>query len=208
MISTLSRAIQRWIFKRRNSTLGKRYPQYKFGRGTYGDLYVRSYRAEATLQVGNYTSIAQGVQVLLGGEHRPDWVTTFPFSVLWDSAKHHEGHPATKGNVTIGNDVWIGTEALIISGVTVGHGAVIGARAVVTRDVPPYSIVVGNPAKVVKHRFDEQTIERLQGIQWWNWTDVQIKKAMPDLLSSQIAIFLERAERGVYFESVGALDQQ
>lgn len=150
------------------------------------------------LFVGNYTSIASGVKVFLGGEHRTDWVTTFPFNVLWESAKHYEGHPATKGDVVIGNDVWIGTEALITSGVKIGDGAVVGARAVVTRDVPPYAIVAGNPAKIVRYRFDEKSIERLLALQWWDWPEHQIARAMPDLLNHQIALFLEKAERGDY----------
>lgn len=183
-----------------SNVLSERYPQYIFGRGTYGGsgFNVRFGGEGATLRVGSYTSIAAGVIVLLGGEHRTDWVTTFPFNVLWDSAQHHTGHPKTKGDVLIGNDVWIGTEALISSGVTIGDGAVVGARSVVVRDVPPYAIVVGNPARVVRFRFDEETIKRLLALQWWNWKETQIAKAMPELLSDQISFFLECAEAGDY----------
>jgi chloramphenicol O-acetyltransferase type B len=179
-------------------TLTERYPQYQFGHGTYGDLSVLAWGEGATLVVGNYTSIAAGVKIFLGGEHRIDWVTTFPFNVLWKSAQHHTGHPKTKGDVLIGNDVWIGTEALISSGVTIGDGAVVGARAVVTRDVPPYAVVAGNPARVVKFRFDQKTIERLRKLKWWSWYESQIDKAMPDLLNDKFVLFLEKAERGDY----------
>lgn len=179
-------------------TLAERYPQYQFGSGTYGDLSVLSWGEGTTLSIGNYTSIAAGVKVFLGGDHRIDWVTTYPFNAIWESAKHHKGHPKTKGNVLIGSDVWIGTEALISSGVTIGDGAVIGARAVVTRDVAPYTVVVGNPARVAKHRFDEVTIERLLALKWWNWPQPLIEKAIPDMLSQEISVFLSKAERGDY----------
>lgn len=190
--------VWRLLFPTHSVTLAERYPQYQFGRGTYGDLSVLSWGEGATLEVGNYTSIAAGVKVFLGGEHRMDWVTTFPFNVLWESARHHKGHPKTKGNVLIGSDVWIGTEALISSGVTIGDGAVIGARAVVTRDVAPYAVVAGNPARVVKFRFDEETIERLLALKWWDWNRVQIERAMPEMLNQEIVLFLEKAERGNY----------
>ncbi len=190
--------VGRRLFPTPNITLTERYPQYQFGRGTYGGLSVRSWGEGATLEVGNYTSIAAGVKVFLGGEHRIDWVTTFPFNVFWKSEQHHTGHPRTKGDVLIGSDVWIGTEALIFSGVTIGDGAVVGARAVVTRDVCAYAVVAGNPARVVKYRFDQKTIERLCKLKWWNWHESQIKKAMPELLSNEIALFIEKAERGDY----------
>lgn len=176
----------------------ERYPQYKFGQGTYGDLSVLSWGEGATLEVGSYTSIAAGVKVFLGGEHRIDWVTTFPFNILWKSAQHHSGHPRTKGDVLIGNDVWIGTDALISSGVTIGDGAVVGALAVVTRDVCPYAVVAGNPARVVKFCFDQKTVERLLELKWWNWHESEIKNAMPELLNYEILLFLEKAERGDY----------
>ncbi len=194
----LAGKVWRRLFPQREITLAERYPQHQFGLGTYGDLTVLSWDEGATLTVGHYTSIAPGVKVFLGGEHRMDWVTTFPFNVLWASAKHHKGHPKTKGNVLIGSDVWIGTDALITSGVTIGDGAVIGARAVVTRDVPPYAVVAGNPARVLKFRFDEVTIERLLSLKWWTWSQPEIEEAMIEMLSQEIALFLAKAERGDY----------
>lgn len=178
--------------------LSKRYPQYKIGQGTYGDLIVRIWSKDTNLIIGSYTSFAAGVKVILGGEHRTDWVTTYPFNVLWESSKHITGHPKTKGDVIIGNDVWIGTEALILSGVTIGDGAVVGARSVVAKDVPPYAIVVGNPAKIVKYRFDENVIARLLATQWWYWDDNKLEKAMPDILNDSIEKFLDRAEKDDY----------
>jgi chloramphenicol O-acetyltransferase type B len=141
--------------------------------------------------MGAYCSTGPGVQIFLGGEHRVDWLTTYPFSEFWEAAKTIKGHPYTKGDVNIGNDVWIGAEAIILSGVTIGDGAVIGARAVVAKDIPPYAIAVGNPARIIRQRFDEKTIEKLLEIKWWNWDDAQIEKFLPILLSQDFGAFLE-----------------
>lgn len=178
--------------------LAERYPQYDIGKGTYGDLEVRSWGEGATLRIGSYTSVAAGVKVFLGGEHRTDWISTYPFNALWISAKKYVGHPMSKGDVVIGSDVWIGCEALILSGVTIGDGAVIAARAVVSRNVPPYTIVAGNPAVPVKRRFDVGVSDRLIEVHWWDWSSSKIENAMADLLSSDVEKFLGRAERGEY----------
>ncbi len=165
------------------------------GRGSYGEPAVGSWGEGTKVKIGNFCSIAQGVSILLGGGHRTDWVTTYPFSVLWPSvAGHIPGHPSTKGDVIIGNDVWIGTGALILSGVTIGDGVVIGAHAVVAKDVPAYAIAVGNPAKVVKFRFDEATIEKLLAIAWWNWPDEKIASAVELMLSNDINEFIKQYE--------------
>jgi serine acetyltransferase len=105
-----------------------------------------------------------------------------------------EGHPKTKGDVIIGNDVWLGADSVILSGVTIGDGAAIGARAVVTGNIPPYAIVAGNPARIVKNRFDDETISRLLKIKWWEWEDAKIDKALPMLLNDDIRKFIEFAE--------------
>ena len=132
---------------------------------------------------------------MTGGEHRVDWVTTYPFSAIWPAvAGHIPGHPKTKGNVIIGNDVWIGMNVFILSGVTIGDGAVVGAGALVSKDVPPYAIVGGNPAKIIRYRFDPQTIKKLLSIAWWNWSDDEIIKAMPFLLSNDISSFVKLYE--------------
>lgn len=179
--------------------LQERYPQFEIGIGTYGDdVEVLSWNEGATLRIGAYTSIAAGVKVFLGGEHRTDWVTTFPFSVLWASARHYSGHPASKGDVTIGSDVWIGNGAMILSGVHIGHGAVIGAMAVVTRDVPAYAIAAGNPARIVRFRFEKEVVDRLLVQQWWNWPESRIQRALPEMLNSDVEQFLLKAENGDY----------
>lgn len=171
----------------RNSEKGSWKERYEVGRGTYGEPKIRRWDSPATLTVGSFCSIAKGVVIFLGGNHRTDWITTYPFTVFRESARHITGYPATRGDVVIGNDVWIGTGAMILSGVRIGNGAVIGAMAVVTRDVPPYSIVAGNPAQVVRMRFKEDEISILQSLEWWNWDDAKLDAAMPFLLNGDVS---------------------
>ncbi len=170
------------------------YDRFAIGEGTYGFPTVLSWGEGATLTIGRYCSIASGVTIFLGGEHRTDWVTTYPFSVFLDTAKHISGHPRTKGDVTIGSDVWIGQNATILSGVAIGHGAVIGAASVVTSDVDPYAIVAGNPAELIRLRFERETIEALLEIQWWNWPKHKVESSAARLLSSDISAFVESCE--------------
>jgi len=105
------------------------------------------------------------------------------------------GAPDTKGDVEIGNDVWIGTEAFILSGVKIGNGAVIGARCVVSRDVPPYAIMVGNPARIARYRFSEDQIRDLLKIAWWDWPVAKIKEATSLLLDSQVDKFIAQYKK-------------
>lgn len=195
MFSKLIKSFRKNIL-RHELELPDRYPRYRFGRGSYGGLRVKSWGEGATLRVGAYCSFAVKVKVFLGGGHRVDWVTTYPFTEFHDKAKGIKGHPATKGDVVIGNDVWVGTEAVIMSGVNIGDGAVVGARAVVTKDIPPYSIAVGNPARVVKQRFSQPVIDRLLEMQWWNWEESRIEKAFPYLLNEDIEAFIAAVDKG------------
>jgi acetyltransferase-like isoleucine patch superfamily enzyme len=166
------------------------------GRHTYGheQITVRHWGEPATLKIGAFCSIADRVQIFLGGNHRVDWVSTYPFPEFadrWPQAKGIEGHPATNGDVVIGNDVWIGSNATILSGVTVGDGACIGADSTVSKDVRPYSIVVGNPARELRLRFDPKTIEKLLEIRWWEWPDERIAANVELISSPQISRFIE-----------------
>ncbi len=158
-----------------------RYRRYEIGDYTYGDPKVVSFHEGSTLRMGKFCSLSKNVTIFLGGEHRTDWVTTYPFSALFEEAAHIKGHPATKGDVIVGNDVWIGFGVTILSGVTIGDGAAIAARSVVTSSVKPYEIVGGNPAKHIKFRFNEETIAKLLEIRWWDW-DLDTIKANVDLL--------------------------
>lgn len=173
--------------------LQERFPQYPIGRESYaGNLNVLAWGEGAGLSIGHFCSIGNNVTIFLGGDHRMDWVTTFPFSVFWEEARGIAGHPRTKGDVVIGSDVWLGDGCTILSGVRIGHGAVVGTRAVVTRDVPPYAIVAGNPATLVRHRFDEATVQALLAIAWWEWPKERIVAELPTLLSGRVAEFVAR----------------
>lgn len=173
------------------------FSNYSVGRGSYVHGTINIYAHEgANLKVGAYCSFAANVTIALGGEHRTDWVTTFPFNLYLEQARSITGHPASKGDVVIGNDVWVGINALILSGITIGDGAVIGANSVVTKDVPPYGIVAGNPARLVKKRFDDDLIDRLLKIEWWDWNEPKISESMPLMLSDNIEAFLDYAEKG------------
>ncbi len=175
----------------------------EMGAWSYGKPVVFSWREGARVKVGRFCSIGPEVKIMLGGEHRIDWVTTFPFTALWpDVAGGISGHPKTKGDVIIGNDVWIGYGAFIFSGVTIGDGAVVGAQAVVTKNVPPYAIVGGNPARIIRYRFDEEVIRKLLAIAWWNWPEKAIREVVPLLVSSDIRTFIH------YCESTGKLQSR
>lgn len=196
MTPLLDRLRRLFVKRKKKLSLQERYPQYAIGRHSYGDLKVHHWGEAATLKIGAFCSIAGDVRIFLGGEHRTDWVTTFPFSELWEQqAGASAGHPHTRGDVIIGNDVWIGNQALILSGVRIGDGAVIGARAVVTKDVPPYAIIAGNPARLVRYRFAPDVVERLTRIAWWNWDDERIGALLPLMLSNAVEAFLAAVEQ-------------
>ena len=159
------------------------------GRFTYGfeNLSVRQWNEGASLQIGSFCSISSNVTIFLGGHHRTDWITTFPFGHIFEDelgGKNIEGHPATKGDVLIGNDVWIASGVTILSGVTVGDGAVLSANATVIKDVKPYEIVGGNPAKSLKMRFDDELVNLLLTLKWWDFPLDKIK-LITNQLSSQ-----------------------
>lgn len=175
----------------------KRYAAYEIGEGTYGRPDITFYDAGATLKIGSYCSIGPGVTILLGGEHHLDWVTTYPFSLLFDDARSLKGYPHTKGDVVIGSDVWIGHGALVLSGVTIGDGAVVAARSVVTKDVEPYSIIAGNPARHIRFRFSDQTIQALLKIAWWKWPPEQVRAARPLLQSGDIDGFIAKYSKNL-----------
>ncbi len=168
--------------------IARRPGQIAVGAWTYGRPKVRFPESGAKLTIGRYGSIADGVEILLGGNHRTDWATTYPFPewpALWPTAAGIPGSDATRGDVAIGHDVWLGSQCMVLSGVTIGTGAVVAARAVVTRDVPPYAIVAGNPARVLRLRFDDDNVAALLASRWWEHQHARVTELMPLLLSDR-----------------------
>jgi acetyltransferase-like isoleucine patch superfamily enzyme len=164
-------------------------PDCSWGDHTYGKPAIFEWGEGKKISVGKYCSIANEVKFFLGGNHRTDWITTYPFNVLhqdFPNAKYITGHPSSKGDIIIGNDVWIGYGAVILSGVTIGDGAVIGAYTVVAKNIPPYSIVSGNPMQVIKKRFDDNKIQKLLEIKWWEWNEEKINCYVKYLCSDNI----------------------
>lgn len=141
------------------------------------------------LVIGRFCSIAAEVRFIMnGGNHPTDWLTTYPFPIFgqgWEAALP-ERWPV-KGDTTVGNDVWIGYGALIMPGVSIGNGVIVAAGAVVTKNVPPYAIVGGNPAKIVRYRFDEAAIRRLEQVAWWNWDVEKITRNVKAICGGDIA---------------------
>ena len=161
----------------------------EIGRFTYGyeTIQILQWGEGASLKIGSFCSISDPSTIMLGGNHRVDWITTFPFGHIFADelgGTEIKGHPASKGNVVIGNDVWIGRNATIMSGVTIGDGAVIAANSIVVKDVGAYETWGGNPARKLKTRFKEDVIKSLLDLQWWNLEIDVIKKIIP-LLSKE-----------------------
>lgn len=171
-------------------------PRVSVGRFTYGNPVFRLWGEDESIEIGAFCSIAEDVTIFGGGEHRTDWVTTYPLRIaLGDPLAGEDGHPTTKGPTRIGSDVWLGYGATILSGVNVGHGAVIGAQAVVASDIPPYHVAIGNPAVVVRARFTQEQIHTLCEIKWWDWPLETIGRFGHLLCSPAIEDFIDEALR-------------
>jgi|TARA_B110000305_G_C19115817_1_gene481960 acetyltransferase-like isoleucine patch superfamily enzyme len=185
------------------------------GKGTYGinsntvvwDIPAYNYnniKAQPKLTVGNFCSVGLGVKIYLGGNHRYDWVTTYPFHVSYlnpnkyslpnhDGGNDYPGYPHSNGDITIGNDVWIGESSTILSGIEIGDGAVIAANSNVVKNVEPYSIVGGNPTKHIKYRFTGEQITELLKIKWWDMEDSIINELLPFMYSNDINTFIKKS---------------
>jgi acetyltransferase-like isoleucine patch superfamily enzyme len=161
-------------------------------RHSYGDIKV-FFRGK--VYAGAFCQIADGVCAVMEG-HRPEYVSMYPFTGrhfqdTWGSNPDYGR--VTNGDIYIGSDVWIGQDALFLSGVKIGDGAVIGARTVVSKDVPPYSIAIGAPMQIKRKRFTDKQIESLLKIKWWTWADEKIKAMLPYILSSDVDEFIRKA---------------
>ncbi|QDO87428.1 antibiotic acetyltransferase [Ornithinimicrobium ciconiae] len=169
------------------------------GKYSWGHLTVSNRAPGCVLSIGRYCSFSYGTQVLLGGEHRADFATTYRFGVYPPFNEWFEPVPDSsvgRGDVTIGNDVWIGHQSVILSGVTLGDGVVVGAGSVVRQSAPPYALVMGNPARVAGFRFSAEQIEALLRIRWWDWSEERIVEGLPLMMSDDIQRFIDAHDIG------------
>lgn len=142
------------------------------------------------LIIGKFCAIARDTKFIMNGaNHKLSGLTTFPFQIFgngWEKVMPKPGDLPYKGDTVVGNDVWIGYEALIMPGVKIGNGAIVSSRSVVTSDVPPYTIVGGNPAKPIKQRFDSDTVAALDALAWWDWPVEKITQHLELIVAGDI----------------------
>ena len=143
------------------------------------------------LIVGKFCALGRGVKFIMNGaNHKTTGISTFPFFIFgngWETAAPQPGDMPYKGDTRVGNDVWLGYESLIMPGVTIGNGAIVSSRAVVVSDVPAYSIVGGNPAKVIRQRFSDEVIAELEALAWWDWPLAAITANLAAITGGDIA---------------------
>ena len=158
----------------------------------FNNVLYHYYINKDRLVIGKFCSIACGAKfIFTSANHALGSLSTYPFPIFYDEwALDAVNVTDNKGDIVVGNDVWIGYEAVILSGVTIGDGAIIGARAVVTKDVPPYTIVAGVPARPIRKRFDEETIARLEQLRWWDWPEDEIRRNISHIQRGQIEAML------------------
>jgi acetyltransferase-like isoleucine patch superfamily enzyme len=169
------------------------------GRWTYGFPTIKWWGEKVMARIGSFCSLAEGITIILGGEHNTRQVSTFAFTLLgycevFNIRPEVDSFVHNRGDLIIGNDVWIGNGATLMSGVNIGHGAVVGAGSVVTKDVPPYTIAVGVPARPVRKRFSDLQIARLLEIRWWDLPDDEIGKLCPLLYGSDVEALVTAVE--------------
>ncbi|HEY6783009.1 MAG TPA: CatB-related O-acetyltransferase [Candidatus Dormibacteraeota bacterium] len=164
------------------------------GRYSYGTpLITRHPLGSEHVRIGSFVSIAPEVVLQDGGSHRTDWVTAFPLrACLGLPGAYEDGHPRSRGDTLIGNDVWIGRGACVLSGITIADGAAVAAFSVITKDVPPYTIVGGNPAREIRKRFSEEQIDALLQIAWWDWPLEKIVECVEELSDPDVDRFIAR----------------
>lgn len=152
------------------------------------------------LVIGRFCAIARGVKfVMNGANHKMSGISTYPFQIFgngWEKVMPEPGDLPFKGDTVVGNDVWIGYEALVMPGVKIGDGAIVSTRSVVVSDVPPYAIVGGNPAKVIRQRFDAGTVARLLALAWWDWPIEAVTRNLERIVSADVDALEAAAPRG------------
>ena len=150
-------------------------------------LYLFDFMKDKLI-IGKFCQIASGVRFIMNGSnHAMDGFSTYPFKVFGKSWASASMNAVSKGDTVIGNDVWIGNSATIMQGIQIGHGAIIGTNSVVTKNVAPYSIVAGNPAREIRNRFDDETIARLLNLAWWDWPIEKITQNIEAITTGDFA---------------------
>jgi acetyltransferase-like isoleucine patch superfamily enzyme len=167
---------------------------FEIGDYSYGAPIIRQWGGCSRLVVGRYCSIGDGVEFVLGGNHRVERVTTYPMSMLYGRLAAAD-HTWSRGDIIVGSDVWIGLGAVVLSGLKIGHGAVVGAHTLVTRDVDPYCVVVGNPAKPLRQRFSGAIIAQMLDLRWWDLDKDQLRALLPLMQSDQIETFIQECRK-------------
>lgn len=206
MYKKLIKSIKLYLFKKKWRKLNQHnninpvniFPMEKVsvGKYSYGPIIVRSWGSlNEKLKIGNFVSIASGVKFILGGNHSIDTITTYPFKVKFLEEKMEAW---SKGSVIIKDDVWIGMDVIIMSGVTIEQGVIIAAGSVVTKDVPPYAIVGGNPAKIIKYRFSEEIVQEMKKIEWNKIKIDNIKNVREELYKSLDLETLEKIKTKLF----------
>ncbi|TWG91850.1 acetyltransferase-like isoleucine patch superfamily enzyme [Nocardioides sp. J9] len=170
----------------------RRAGRLEIGAHCYSLPIIKYYEHEdSKLVVGKYSPLSETAIVMLGGEHPSDTVSQFPFRIHFRMpGAGQDGNPVPSTDTVIGSDVLVYQRAFIRGGVTIGHGAIVASNAVVTKDVPPYAIVGGNPARVIRYRYTEEQIAELLDIAWWDWSDEEVKEAVPLLTGKDVDAFI------------------
>ena len=187
--------LKKWLAKGKNKNPFTRdlinKKNIEVGTYSYGEPQIHRWSEKYRVRIGKFCSIADDVHLLVDGNHRSDWISTYPFGRLLDNFPENREHPTGKGDIEIGNDVWIARSAVILSGISIGNGAVIAAGAVVVKDVDDYEIVGGNPAQSLGFRFSKSQVEALLKIAWWNWPLDRIRDELTLLESQKIEEFIK-----------------
>lgn len=203
LISFIPRKIALYKKEQHERNLDAKYgnlTKYRFvdsrvevGEFTYGVPHIAEFDPHWELKIGKFSSISNNVEIIFGGQHHYDWISQYAFiPIVQNIFKEHIYHDKPTRPVIIGNDVWIGKNVTILQGVTIGDGAVIGTNAVVAKSIPPYAIVVGNPCRIIKYRFNENQIAALLRIRWWDWPIDKIKENINLIMSDNIDDFISR----------------
>lgn len=170
----------------------KSMKSYKIGDYTYGCPTIKGRSGHfGTVEIGKFCSISENVEIWVGGNHHSEFFTTYPLHCIFNDNSEKYWQACTKGDVKIGNDVWLGYGCKVLSGVEIADGSIIGAYSVVTHNTYPYTVYCGNPAVFKKYRFDGTIIKKLMELKWWNWDIEKIEKNWKVIQSNDVEELLK-----------------